>query len=66
MRIVTINEGAAGEVAINLDFVIHARLYPGPEGALHMHFVGADEVSIKSGDAKRVWAALTITDDTTL
>ena len=60
MRIVKIDEGASGEVAINLDLVTHARLSPGPEGALHLHFGEANQISVKSGDAKRVWAALTI------
>ena len=61
MRIVKIDEGASGEVAINLDLVTYARLYPGPEGALHLHFGGeANQVSVKPGDANKVWAALTI------
>lgn len=61
MRVITIDEGDAGTVAINLDFVVHARFHPGKDGSLVLHFA-SDEKSklvVHPPQTEKVWAALT-------
>jgi len=61
MQVVTINEGEAGQLAINLELVTHARFYPGKEGSLFLNFYGEDKtkLSVAKPNAEKVWAALT-------
>jgi hypothetical protein len=62
-HVITIDEGEAGELAINLDLAIHARLYPGKERSLLLHFAGEEKhkLSVAAAHAGKVWAALTRT-----
>jgi len=61
MQVVTIDEGEAGELAINLDLVTHARFYAGKERSLLLHFAGEEKhkLSVAPPHAGKVWAALT-------
>ncbi len=61
MQVVTIDEGEAGELAINLDLVTHARFYAGKERTLLLHFAGEEKnkLSVAAAHAGKVWAALT-------
>lgn len=61
MQLITIDEGEAGELTINLDLVTQARLFPGKERSLLLHFAGEEKnkLSVAPTHAGKVWAALT-------
>ena len=61
MRVITIDEGDAGKVAINLDVVVHGRFHPGKDRSLVLHFA-SDEKSklvVHPPETEKVWVALT-------
>jgi len=61
MQVITIDEGDAGEAAINLDLVTYARFYRGKEKTLILHFAGEEKnrFNVGSAAAGKVWTALT-------
>lgn len=61
MQVITIDEGEDGQVAINLDLVVHARFYRGKERSLILHFAGDEKnkMAVQQPHAEKVWAALT-------
>jgi hypothetical protein len=56
MQVTTIDESDAGKVAINLDPVVHARLYPGKEPSLALHFASGEKnkLVVQSPQAEKV------------
>lgn len=63
MRMITIDDGRSGELALNLDLVTYARLYPGKDGGLLLHFPGEEKNTLNVGapNAGNLWVALTRT-----
>jgi hypothetical protein len=59
MRVTTIDDGEAGEVAIHLDLIVHARFHSGKDGSLIGRFASDDnnKLVVQSPQAEKVWAA---------